>query len=68
MTHKKLNSMKRTATKQLILGALMALIGTIPVALHLGNGDHTGSLFLWILAGMAICDSIKKLIKLNRIG
>ena len=67
MTKKALNSMKRTATKQLILGALMALIGTIPVALHWGT-NHTGSLFLWILASMAICDSIKKLIKYNRIG
>ena len=67
MTRKKLNSMKRAAAKNLILGTLMAIIATIPVVFHWDN-DITGSVFCWTLSAMVIHDSITKLIKLNRIG
>ena len=67
INRKKLQALKFKATQQLVLGILMAIIATIPVALHWDN-DCTGSLLIWMLAGCAMHDSIRKLVKLNRIG
>lgn len=66
MTKKHLNALKRQASKHLVLGILMFTLGTIPVLFQWGSGDHTGSLFLWILGGIVIYDSVKALIKLNK--
>lgn len=66
MTKKQLNTLKRQAAKQLLLGILMFTAATIPVALQWGNGDHTGSVFCWWLGGVIIYDSVKALIKLNK--
>lgn len=65
MTKKKLNSLKRQATKHLGLGILMFAVATIPVALKLGT-NHTGSVFCWGLSTIIVYDSVKALIKLNK--
>lgn len=67
MTKKQLNTLKRQASKHLVLGIFIFTIATIPVALHIGT-NHTGSLFCWILGGIVIYDSVKTLIKLNARG
>ena len=67
MTHKKLQALKRQATKHLLLGIAMFILGIIPVVFHWGT-DYTGSVFCWIISGVVIYDSIKKLVKLNKIG
>lgn len=67
MTRRQLNALKRRAAKHLLLGILMFTIATIPVVFHWGT-DYTGSVFCWIISGVVIYDSIKKLVKLNKIG
>ena len=67
ISRKKLQGMKFKATKQLILGILMALVATVPVVI-LKSANHTGSLFIWIMSAIAIYDSIRRLVKYNRIG
>lgn len=67
ISRKQLQGMKFKATKQLILGILMALVATVPVVI-LKGANHTGSLFIWIMSAIAIYDSIRRLVKYNRIG
>lgn len=67
MTYKQLQALKRQATKQLLLGVTMFIVATIPVILFKG-ADHTGSVFCWLLASIAVYDGARKLIKLNKKG
>lgn len=67
MTHKKLQALKRQATKHLLLGIAMFIIATIPVVFH-WSADHTGSVFCYLLGGIVVLDSIKKLYVLNTRG
>ena len=67
MTYKKLQALKRQATKQLFLGIAMFAVASIPVILHIGT-DHTGSVFCWGIASIVVYDSTRKLIKLNKRG
>lgn len=67
MTYKQLQALKRQATKQLFLGIAMFIVATIPVVLFKG-ADHTGSVFCWLLAIIAVYDGINRLIKLNKKG
>lgn len=64
MTKRKLNSMKRQATKHLLIGIGMFTLATIPVVFHWSE-DITGSVFCWWLSGVVIYDSIKKLVRYN---
>lgn len=67
MTRKKLQALKRQATKHLLLGIALFIVATLPVIL-IPNTDHTGSVFCWLIAGMVVYDSIKRLYILNTRG
>lgn len=67
MTRRRLNALKRQATKYMLLGFAMLAVATIPVVFHWGT-DHTGSVFCYLLGGIVVFDSISRLIKLNTRG
>ena len=67
ISRKKLQALKFKATQHLVLGLIMALVATVLVVI-LKGADHTGSVFYWFMSAIVIYDSIRRLIKYNRIG
>lgn len=67
MTRRRLNALKRQATKQLLLGCALLAVAIIPVVL-MPSADCTGSVFCYLLGGIVVFDSISRLIKLNTRG